>query len=165
MERNKKKAAERNDEVEELLQAAEDELLLKLSLHSHISRLAPDYLPSDLDRRFQALKSRPSVPPNPSSHSLSPPQNSQESTTSSVDQDELSARFLALKGSHGIPADPKLSSSGDDDAAAAEDEEDEVEKLIQWAKDAARLERSPSSDDEDDDDDDDDDPAKVHPRK
>jgi len=159
MERNKKKAAEKIDEVEELLQAAEDELLLKLSLHSHISRLAPDYLPSDLDRRFHALKSRPSVPPNPSSHSLSPPQNSQESTTSSVDQDELSARFLAPKGSHGILVDPKLSSSDDDDDAT-EDEEDEVEKLIQWAKDAARLERSPSSDDEDDDD-----PAKVHPRK
>jgi hypothetical protein len=66
-----------------------------------------------------------------------------------VNEDELSGRFVALKGSHGIPADPKLSSScGDDDAA--EDEENEVEKLIQWAKDAARLERSPSSDDDDD---------------
>jgi hypothetical protein len=64
-----------------------------------------------------------------------------------VEEDELSARFVALKGFHGIPANPKLSSSGDDDAA--EDEEDEVEKLIQWAKDSARLERSPSSNDDD----------------
>jgi len=76
-----------------------------------------------------------------------------------VNEDELSARFVALKGSHRIPADPMLSSSGDNDDVAG-DEENEVEKLIQWAKDAARLERSPSSDDEDDDD-----PAKVHPRK
>ncbi|XP_062155297.1 uncharacterized protein LOC133863372 [Alnus glutinosa] len=96
--------------------------------------------------RFQALKSRPSVVPNSSSHSLSPPQNSQKSTTSSVDEDELFARFVALKGSHGIPADPRLLSSCDDDAA--EDEEDEVEKLIQWAKDATRLERSLLSDDD-----------------
>jgi hypothetical protein len=97
--------------------------------------------------RFQALKSRPSVLPNPSSNSLSPPQNSQKSTTSSVDEDVLSGRFVALKGSHGILVDPKLSSSDDDDDAT-EDEEDEVEKLIQWAKDAALLERSPSSDDD-----------------
>lgn len=155
MERNRRKA-EKNDEVEELLQAAEDELLLKLSLDSHTSRLPPDYLPSDLDRRFQALKSRPSVSPNPSSHSLS------ESTTSSVDEEKLSARFAALKGSHGIPADPKLLSTGDD---ATDDEEDEVEKLIRWAKDAARLDPSPSSDEDDDNDEDDDDHAKGHPRK
>lgn len=162
MEQSRKKAAEKNDEVEELLQAAQDELLLKLSLDSHMSRLPPDYLSSDLDRRFQALKSRPSAPPNPSSHSLSPPQNSQKSTTSSVDQEDLSSRFAALKGSQGIPADPKLLSSadGDDDADDEEDEEDEVEKLIQWAKDAARLEPSPSSDDEDEDDDD---HAQGHP--
>jgi hypothetical protein len=93
---------------------------------------------------FQTLKSRPSILPNSSSHSLSPPQNSQKSTTSSMDKDELYTKFIALKSSHGIPADPKLSSSGDDDTA--EDEEDEVEKLIQWAKDAARLERFPSFD-------------------
>jgi hypothetical protein len=63
-----------------------------------------------------------------------------------MDEDDLSAKSIALKGSHEIPANPKLSSSGDDDAA-----EDEVEKLIQWAKDAARLERSPSSEEDDDD--------------
>jgi len=66
-----------------------------------------------------------------------------------VNEDELSARFVALKGSHGIPAYPKLSSSGDDDDATG-DEENEVEKLIQWAKDAAHLELSPSSDNDDD---------------
>jgi hypothetical protein len=157
MERNGKKKAEKKDEVEELLQAAEDELLLKLSLDSHTSRLPPDYLPSDLDRRFQALKSRPSVSPNPSSHSLS------KSTTSSVDVEELSARFAALKGSHGIPADPKLLSTAD---GATDDEEDEVEKLIRWAKDAARLDPSPPSDeDEDEDDDNDDDHPKGQPRQ
>ncbi|GLT54311.1 hypothetical protein SLA2020_275190 [Shorea laevis] len=143
MERNRKKAAEKNDEVEELLQAAQDELLLKLSLDSHMSRLTPDYISSDLDRRFQALKSRPSAPLT-----------------------LLLILYLLPKTRRnqrrlGIPADPKLLSSadGDDDA---DDEEDEVEKLIQWAKDAARLEPSPSSDDEDEDDDD---HAQGHPRK
>ncbi|GLT54310.1 hypothetical protein SLA2020_275190 [Shorea laevis] len=120
MERNRKKAAEKNDEVEELLQAAQDELLLKLSLDSHMSRLTPDYISSDLDRRFQALKSRPSAPLT-----------------------LLLILYLLPK-------------------TRRNQRQDEVEKLIQWAKDAARLEPSPSSDDEDEDDDD---HAQGHPRK
>ena len=43
--------AEGSDGVEQLLQAAQDELLLKLSIDCHMSRVAPDC-------RFQALRSR-----------------------------------------------------------------------------------------------------------
>ncbi|KAB1212453.1 hypothetical protein CJ030_MR5G003809 [Morella rubra] len=156
-------------QVEELLQAAQDEMLLKLSLNSHMSRVPPAYLDSDLHRRFQALKSRPSLPP---SRSQSQPQRSVEAatTTSSTPPpslgasaedgesqallgDELSVRFAALKGSlfsTSSSSTPTIVIPEDDE------EEDEVEKLIRWAKDAARLDPSPPSDDEEDEDDDDD---------
>ncbi|OMO77136.1 Hydantoinase/oxoprolinase [Corchorus capsularis] len=54
-------ATAESDEVDQLLQAAQDEMLLKLSVDSHMSRVAPDYLDPDLSRRFQALRSRPST--------------------------------------------------------------------------------------------------------
>lgn len=155
-------------QVEELLQAAQDEMLLKLSLNSHMSRVPPAYLDSDLHRRFQALKSRPSLPP---SRSQSQPQRSVEAATTSSTPpppslgasvedgesqallgDELSVRFAALKGSLF-----STSSSSTPTIVIPEDDEDEdeVEKLIRWAKDAARLDPSLPSDDEEDEDDDD----------
>ena len=45
-----KKQQNEAKEVEELLQAAQDELLLKLSFDSYISRVSLDYIDSDLDR-------------------------------------------------------------------------------------------------------------------
>ena len=155
-----KKAQSEAKEVEELLQAAQDELLLKLSLDSHMSRVSPNYIDSDLDRRFQALKkSRPSS----SSSSVVPQSQSHKSTDDNSNNSDLSARFAALKA--------KGSSSSSSSAAVGvgvgpssnilyeeedDDEDDEVEKLIRWAKDAARLDPSPPSDDDDDDDQDDD---------
>ncbi|KAK8519021.1 hypothetical protein V6N13_017730 [Hibiscus sabdariffa] len=182
------------DAVEQLLQAAQDEMLLEISVDSHMSRVAPDYLDPDLSRRFQALRSRPSSsrsqqkkqPPAPApapapAPELPPPQplkpqpeqkedeerkgqKSKVVVADNVDEelkavlgDDLSARFAALKAS--------LSSSSSNPAASItnevrirleksdgeDDEEDEVERVIQWAKDAARLDPSPASDDDDDD--------------
>lgn len=154
-----KKAQSEAKEVEELLQAAQDELLLKLSLDSHMSRVSPNYIDSDLDRRFQALKkSRPSS----LSSSVVPQSQSQthKSTDDNSNNSDLSARFAALKakGSSssaavGIGVGPSSNILYEEEE---DDEDDEVEKLIRWAKDAARLDPSPPSDDDDDDDQDDD---------
>ena len=155
-----KKAQSEAKEVEELLQAAQDELLLKLSLDSHMSRVSPNYIDSDLDRRFQALKkSRPSS----SSSSVVPQSQSHKSTDDNSNNSDLSARFAALKakGSSssssaavgvGVGPSSNILYEEEDD-----DEDDEVEKLIRWAKDAARLDPSPPSDDDDQDDDEEDD--------
>ncbi|KAE8672739.1 Oxoprolinase 1 [Hibiscus syriacus] len=171
------------DAVEQLLQAAQDEMLLELAVDSHMSRVAPDYLNPDLRRRFQALRSRPSSShPQQTKQSAAPPptqlpkpqleqkedgdkkeRESKAVVAGDVDDelkavlgDDLSARFAALKAS--------LSSSSSNSTAATtnefsidleksdseDDEEDEVERVIQWAKDAARLDPSPASDDDDD---------------
>ncbi|KAJ9179604.1 hypothetical protein P3X46_011374 [Hevea brasiliensis] len=146
--RNKNKDGDR---VEQLLQAAQDELLLKLSVDSHMSRVSPDYLLPDLDRRFQALKTRPSSNPNANQSSAStnrqPP----------PDADDLLARFAALKASSSstTTAASAVAGFGQDCGGDSDEEEDEVEKIIQWAKDAARLDPSPPSDDDVIDDDND----------
>lgn len=146
----KKQQREEKGGVEELLQAAADEMVLKLSVNSHMARgVSPkpnynyDCIPSDLDRRFQALKS--TVPTAPSSQS-----------TAAVVGDDLSARFAALKASLSSsaaseakrhPLDNHHHHHGDEDED--DDDDDEVQKLIRWAKDAARLDPSPPSDDDD----------------
>lgn len=129
--------------VEELLQAAADEMLLDLSVNSHISHVSPNYIPSDLDRRFQALKSQPSS--NSNSLPQSQPQH-QHDSSAAAHGDDLSARFAALKASLSSSTSDETSSKGSDN------EDDEVEKLIRWAKDAARLDPSPPSDDDYDQD-------------
>ncbi|PKI36581.1 hypothetical protein CRG98_043001 [Punica granatum] len=139
------------DEVEQLLQAAHDDVLMKLSLNSHIARFASQYLNPDLSHRFQALKSPPSAPsfwqPKPSP--LSPQVNDELKT---ILGDDLSAQFAALRGS---PHPSSSSSFSPSMASTNMNEEDEVEKIIQWAKDAARLDTSPPFDEEPCDNDDD----------
>ncbi|KAK4748755.1 hypothetical protein SAY87_015341 [Trapa incisa] len=162
------------DEVEQLLQAAQDDVLLKLSVNSHhISRGSSDSLDPDLSRRFQALKARPSAPNPPPPHRPSPyPRGNDE--LKDVLGDDLSARFAALRGSanHSSSSSPLVVSSLNQaisepsvsrglieqgcGSANPDNDEDEVEKIIQWAKDAARLDPSPPSDEEDNKDDDDD---------
>ncbi|XVF01734.1 hypothetical protein REPUB_Repub04eG0114300 [Reevesia pubescens] len=184
---NRKKssaATTESDEVEQLLQAAQDEMVLKLSVDNHMSRVAPDYLDPDLHHRFQALRSRPSTSQSKSkshsqhqkqSSSSPPPKPQQEQKENDekekkerkskvvVDEelkgvlgDDLSARFAALKASlssssaatsatNEIPIGIEKTNVDDDD------QEDEVEKVIQWAMDSARLDPSPPSDDDDDD--------------
>ncbi|PRQ41451.1 hypothetical protein RchiOBHm_Chr4g0447031 [Rosa chinensis] len=154
MNRNKGKTKTKTkktekDEVEELLQAAQDDMLLGLSVDSHISRL------SDVDRRFQALKLKSPTPPKVADANSSAP----AVTSIQVDEelkavlgDDLSTRFAALKASVPMPSSSSsiiaASSALHDDDDDAVDEDDEVEKLIRWAKDAARLDPSPPSDDE-----------------
>lgn len=163
MKKNNSKSDQSN-EVEKLLEAAHDEMLLKLSVDSHIASIPSNYLDADLDRRFQALRSRPSVPRQSKSQSATPSQSQTRRNVSVDDElksslgDDLSARFAALKASSsssssanddnkydGVDVGPKIP-DGDVDHG-----EDEVEKIIRWAKDAARLDPSPPSDDDDDD--------------
>lgn len=166
MDFRKKAGGSGNDDeqVEQLLQAAQDDLMLKLTLDSHMSRVSPNYLDSDLDRRFQALRSRPSSAaaaaprnPRPSRSDLpsKPPAIENlpvDGESQSILGDDLATRFAALKASLPSSTPPPPSSMPND--VDSEDEEDEVEKLFQWAKDAARLDPSPPSDQDDDDGDD-----------
>ncbi|CAN0909007.1 hypothetical protein LINGRAHAP2_LOCUS25588 [Linum grandiflorum] len=65
------------------------------------------------------------------------------------------ARFDALRGKKdgGAAAAPIVVFPSPDRFVDDEaDEEDEVEKIIRWAKDAARLDPSPPSDSDDSDD-------------
>lgn len=134
------------DEVDQLLQAAQDDLLLKLSVDSHISHHSSDYLDSDLLRRFNALKSRPSasssVPPSSASLKSTPPDSNPAS------EDDLLARFAALKAKTSSTPTPNPITS---EFTSNDSEEDEVDKVIRWAIDAARLDPSPSSDDDKED--------------
>lgn len=157
MSNRKKPTAAKNEEdpVDQLLQSAQDELLLKLSVDSHMSRVSPDYLLPDLDRRFQALKSRPTTTTIQSSTiiSKSRPSKSQDD----VDPDDLFARFAALKAPNNTTSSSTVSGPGGFDQGGDGDEEDEVEKIIRWAKDSSRLDHSPPSDEDDHDDEDEDD--------
>ncbi|XP_019163537.1 PREDICTED: nucleolin [Ipomoea nil] len=163
-----KKSTESGDEVEELLRAAEDETLLRLTINSHTARgSSAQFIDADLDRRFQALKSRPrtSAVPNKPQKKPAPTASSRPDdvqgpkTVSNGDldgADDLFARFTALKSS--LPSYSSSSGSVNDPGRAKlengeeEDEDDEVEKLMKWAIDAARLDPSPPSDTDDDDD-------------
>lgn len=181
-----KKKTEATDEVEDLLQAAQDEMLLKLSVDAHMSRVSPSYLHPDLHHRFQALKkpqsSSSKIKPNPKSPEVSLQTTEKKvkgkdtSSSQEIDDelkgvlgDDLLSRFAALKGvskkSGGYP--PSVNADSGDD-------EDEVEKVIRWAIDAARLDPSSPTDDESDndieddngdDDEDDDDRAEGNKRR
>ncbi|KAL5543041.1 hypothetical protein UlMin_010751 [Ulmus minor] len=173
---NRKVPSKKKDEeaeVNELLKAVEGDMLLKLSINSHMSRVAPNYLESDLDRRLHSLKSRPSSsspnpPPANSTIAPSPPQPQQspdldgDPELTAVIGEDLSARFAALKAtlppSGSVPVIP-VRSGAIDGFDEDEDEEDEVEKLIRWAKDAARLDPSPPSDDDNEDEEKDSEPS------
>lgn len=161
--RKKTTIEKEEDEVEELLRAAEDSMLLKLSLNSHMSRgSSSTIIDPDLDRRFQALRSKPN--PTPSSKSKpntqlpypppSVPTDLNLNSDYKPQEDDLFARFTALKSSS-IPAHSSSSSSLNEQQKKFEngdDDEDEVEKLIRWAVDAARLDPSPPSDTDNDTD-------------
>ncbi|CAH9140067.1 unnamed protein product [Cuscuta epithymum] len=162
---SREKTTETVDEVEELLRAAADETLLQLSVDAHPARgSSAQFIPPDLDRRFQALKSQPKTSTIPNKHRKMPaPAASSASDDAKFPKnvgegDDLFARFAALKSSL-----PSLSSSagsisnpGRDEAENGKDGDvdDEVQKLINWAIDAARLDPSPPSDTDCDDDDD-----------
>ncbi|CAL4996701.1 unnamed protein product [Urochloa decumbens] len=134
-------------EVEALLRAAQDAVMLKLQANSHLISStsasapaapldapaeAPDPLEDDLARRFNALKSRAAAP-KPASAGAGAP-------AGGGGMDELEARFAALKGAtaggSGKEARVRLEDLGGE---SSEDEESEVDKVMRWAMDAARL--------------------------
>lgn len=176
----KKGGVSKDDEVDELLRAAHDDVLIKLSLNSHIAHLGTSSsIDPDLDSRFQALKARQSKSKSSkldaSQVTIVCEKKNPEKVLHTVDEsDDLFARFAALKGSS-LPSHPSSAADvgGRDEVQQLvnDDGEDEVEKVIKWAIDAARLDPSPPSDSDteeggDDDDDlsddrDDDDHRKV----
>lgn len=152
------------DEVEELLKAAQDDMLLKLGLNSHMTHSSSQFssIDPDLDSRFLALKKPHQSKSNSKSISKSKlddtagtTQKNPEKVLQNIDEsDDLFARFAALKSS--LPSYNTSVRDGqvqqqqqlmDDDGAG---EEDEVEKVIKWAIDAARLDPSPPSNSNDD---------------
>lgn len=129
------------DEVEELLRATEDAMVLNLSVDAHhtsrtTTTSSSSPLDDDLIRRFEALKA-----PSVSNKITSVPSRSGEKEK---DGDAFS-RFYALKG--GSSVESNVSPEGE----IVGKEEDEVEKLIQWAADAARLDPSLSDDEKQED--------------
>ena len=94
-------------EVEELLKAAQDDVLLRVSANRHVSSSSLD---PDLDRRFRALKVG---------------KNGEDQ----ISDDDLASRFQKLKKDRNF-----------DDGEESKVPEDEVEKVMQWAMDAVRLE-------------------------
>lgn len=162
MSNARKKSTHEDDEVQQLLRAAQDDLLLKLSVDSHMARASSSSRTSvdpDLERRFQALKSKPQ---NTSTSAVSTTRTIDDdrdqvkvNTTNNIgglEADDLFARFAALKGS--IPSHNRKNDIDSSEIVSREKEEesddevDEVEKVIKWAIDAARLDPSALSDDE-----------------
>ncbi|KAG7617158.1 hypothetical protein AtNW77_Chr4g0301531 [Arabidopsis thaliana] len=144
-----RRGGKEEDEVEQLLQAAQDEMILKLSVDSHTSRSSSDYLDPDLHSRFLALKSQKKKDQQQQQKQRPRMQPKSKDVVEETPED-LMLRFAALKTS--LPSASSSSSVllqdeiGEDSDEIGEDAE--VEKLIQWAIDAARLDPSPSSDDE-----------------
>lgn len=135
-------------EVEALLRAAQDAVLLKLQANSHLvssasasasaptaplddadAEAAPDPLDDDLARRFDALKSRAAAAPK---------QKPAGAGAAAGGMDELEARFAALKGAAGPEEEARVRLE-DLGGESEEDEADEVDKMMRWAMDAARL--------------------------
>ncbi|CAL9226693.1 unnamed protein product [Arabidopsis halleri] len=146
-----RKGGKEEDEVEQLLQAAQDEMILKLSVDSHTSRSSSDYLDPDLHSRFLALKSQKKKDLQRQQHKRRPRSPTKSKDVVEETPDDLMLRFAALKTS--LPSSSSVSKSvilqdeiGEDGDEIGEDTE--VEKLIQWAIDAARLDPSPPSDDD-----------------
>uniref|UniRef100_A0A0E0EHW2 Uncharacterized protein n=1 Tax=Oryza meridionalis TaxID=40149 RepID=A0A0E0EHW2_9ORYZ len=135
-------------EVEALLRAAQDAVMLKLQANSHLvssssSATAPNLPPSldhpaaaadpldaDLARRFNALRSP--RPPDPKPKQPDAP----SAAAAAGGMDELEARFAALKGAAGPEKETRVRL---EDLGGESDEDDEVDKVMRWAMDAARL--------------------------
>ncbi|KAL2233201.1 46 kDa FK506-binding nuclear protein [Sesamum indicum] len=158
---NPGKKATVDDEVEQLLRAAQDDVLLKLNVNSHMARAsASAAIDPDLDRRFQALRKSQKPTKLDDSTKRSPPkvERGDGKVDGAAAEDDLFARFAALKNS--LPSYNKNERKSPADVsgnelATEEESEDEVDKVIKWAIDSARLDPSPPSDDDDDDDDND----------
>ncbi|KAL9258926.1 hypothetical protein AKJ16_DCAP02414, partial [Drosera capensis] len=162
--RKKMRAVDSDEKVEEMLREAEDAVMLKLSINSHMAHVKPSDLQPDLDSRFQALKSgtKGRQPKIMNTTVLDAEElGEQSSVVKEETEDDLFTRFAALKASIPKPsvattlslsggtnqADGNLLAQGDIDK---HDDEDEIRKIIMWAMDAARLDLSPPSDNDED---------------
>ncbi|KAG5413845.1 hypothetical protein IGI04_001412 [Brassica rapa subsp. trilocularis] len=95
-----RRGKEEDDEVEQLLQAAQDEMILKLSVDSHASRSRSDYLDPDLHSRFLALRSKPSQQQKKTTTTTEQkrrPVSPTKSKDAEETPDDLMLRFAALK--------------------------------------------------------------------
>jgi len=176
MKCNKKKNAGMvNDEVEELLRAAEDATLLKLNVNAHTVHGSSSDLHPDLNHRFQALRGGSKTTTKMGASTTRAPVPEAAKVEEDEAEDDLFARFSALKASLPNPSSCAISSSTDVNTSCNTpgnisklpgdslgvvnnidfEDEDEVEKVIRWAMDAARLDPSPPSDEDDDTKDDD----------
>ncbi|KAJ0988669.1 hypothetical protein J5N97_007025 [Dioscorea zingiberensis] len=138
-----------DSEVDQLLRQAEDDVLLKLSVNAHT--VSDSSLDSDLARRFQALKSPPALAPTASKAIIEgrvEPEGEEGKWRRSLG-DDLSARFAALKGCSSEANKESSQSKTMMEIGGSDVEDDEVEKVMRWAVDAARLD--PSRGDHDDD--------------
>ncbi|CAO2176499.1 unnamed protein product [Urochloa humidicola] len=141
-------------EVEALLWAAQDAVLLKLQANSHListsasasvpapagpldgAAAAADPLEDDLARRFNALKSRAAAPAPKSGGAGA----AAAAAGGGGGMDELEARFAALKGvAAGVGSEKEARVKLEDLGGESSDEESEVDKVMRWAMDAARL--------------------------
>jgi hypothetical protein len=144
-------------EVEALLRAAQDAVMLKLQANSHLvsstsfasasasaptvpldDAAAPDPLEDDLARRFDALKSRAAVPAPASKPAGAGAATAPAPAATASGMDELEARFAALKGAAG-PEKEAARVKLEDLGGESSEDEDEVDKVMRWAMDAARL--------------------------
>ncbi|GAB4851969.1 hypothetical protein Ancab_016160 [Ancistrocladus abbreviatus] len=170
--KKKKSTGPASDEVEEMLREAEDAVMLKLNINSHLAHVCTSDLHPDLDRRFQALKSgsAPSKKPYASKTISSETGKMEQYVVLKEDEEQdLFARFAALKAStpkpsfagsslpsvrynqeHGSDQVNKLiADSNTFTECQYGNNDNEVQKVIMWAMDAARFDPSPSSDEED----------------
>nr|CAB3479980.1 unnamed protein product [Digitaria exilis] len=142
-------------EVEALIRAAQDAVLLKLQANSHLvssssasasapiapvddAAAAADPLDDDLARRFDALKSRPPAPKPKPVGGVAAGAAAAAAAGGDSGMNELEARFAALKGAAGPEKDARVRLD-DLGGESSEDEADEVDKVMRWAMDAARL--------------------------
>uniref|UniRef100_A0A803MGN3 Uncharacterized protein n=1 Tax=Chenopodium quinoa TaxID=63459 RepID=A0A803MGN3_CHEQI len=146
MSRDQKNTKDVNDEVEELLRAAEDAALLKINLNSHTIHASPSDLHPELEQRFRDLKTGSKSKTKKESVTRKTPPTQSADVNNQVEEDDLLARFAALKASLPKPS-PSASSSFvgvgtldasvedklaggslDSKAVIDDEEEDEVEK-------------------------------------
>ena len=84
----------------------------------------------------------PQPPFNPRPASPNPDRLNSKSQDD-VDPDDLFARFAAIKAPNNTTSNSIVSCHSGFDQG---DDEDEIEKIIRWARDSARLDNSPLSD-------------------
>ncbi|CAI9769697.1 unnamed protein product [Fraxinus pennsylvanica] len=148
MSNARKNSTHEDDEVQQLLRAAQDDLLLKLSVDSHMARASSSSRTSmdpDLERRFESLKSKPKNTSTAAVSTITAIDDDKDQVKVNItnniggfEEDDLFARFTALKNS--IPSHNRKNDIDSSEVVSSQqeeendDEEDEVEKNGWWKK-------------------------------